>query len=107
MIGVATRCLRYDEEFYENPNVFQPFRFAEMHEGNSEDVKHQFVSTAIEYLPFGHGKHAWYGVFILVHVVVIYDVKLEDGATHPRSLRFGTSTSPDPRAKVLFRRRVD
>ena len=39
MIGVTTQCLRYDEEFYENPNVFQPFRFAEMHEENSEDVK--------------------------------------------------------------------
>ena len=44
---------------------------------------------------------------MLAHVVTTYDVKLEDGATCPQSFRFGTSTSPDPRAKVLFRRRVD
>ena len=76
-------------------------------EKSNRNIKYQFVSTAIKYLPFGHGKHAWYGVFILMHVIAIYDVKLEDGATHPQSLHFGTSTSPDPRAKVLFRRRVD
>ena len=64
MIGVAARCLHYDEKFYENPNVFRPFRFAEMHGEDSDGAKHQFVSTSIEYLPFGHGKHAWYGVFI-------------------------------------------
>ena len=64
MIGVATRSLHHDEKFYENPNVFQPFRFAEMHEEDSEGVKYQFVSTSIEYLPFGHGKHAWYAIFI-------------------------------------------
>ena len=64
MIGVATRCLHHDEKFYENANVFEPFRFAEMYEEDSEGVKYQFVSTAIEYLAFGHGKHAWYVVVI-------------------------------------------
>jgi cytochrome P450 len=64
MIGVAARCVHHDEKFYENPGVFQPFRFAEMQEDDSESAKYQFVSTAIEYLAFGHGKHAWYAVFI-------------------------------------------
>ena len=63
MIGVATRSLHYDEKFYKNANVFQPFRFAEMHEEDTVGVKYQFVSTSIEYLPFGHGKQAWYVVF--------------------------------------------
>jgi cytochrome P450 len=64
MIGVAARCVHHDEKFYENANAFEPFRFAEMNEEDSEGVKCQFVSTAIEYLAFGHSNHAWYVVFI-------------------------------------------
>jgi cytochrome P450 len=64
MIGAATRCLHYDAKFYKNANVFEPFRFAEMNEEGSDGAKHQFVSTAIEYLPFGHGKQVWYRVSI-------------------------------------------
>ena len=64
MIAVATRSLHHDERFYENADAFEPFRFAEMREDDSEGVKYQFVSTAIDYLPFGLGKQAWYVVFI-------------------------------------------
>ena len=62
IISVAIRSLHHDERFYENADVFEPFRFAEMHEDDSEGVKYQFASTAIDYLPFGLGKHAWYVV---------------------------------------------
>ena len=44
---------------------------------------------------------------MLAHVVVTYDVKLEDTATPPRTLHIGTTLIPDPSAKVVFRRRVD
>jgi cytochrome P450 len=64
MIGVASESLHHDEKFYENANVFEPFRFAEMHEEDPEGANYQFISTAIEYLPFGHGKRAWCVVFI-------------------------------------------
>ena len=51
-----------DEEIYEDPLTFKPFRFAEAREGaNSarEAVKNQLVTTSLENLLFGHGKHAW------------------------------------------------
>jgi hypothetical protein len=44
---------------------------------------------------------------MLAHIVATYDVALADGGTRPQSLRFATSVVPDPRAKVMFRRRVD
>ena len=65
LIGVANRSLHYDQTLYESPNVFQPFRFAEMHKGDNDETKVQFVSTSTEYLEFGHGKHAWYDTFCL------------------------------------------
>ncbi len=51
-----------DDEIYEDPLTFKPFRFAEAREGaNSarEAVKNQLVTTSPENLLFGHGKHAW------------------------------------------------
>ena len=65
LIGVATQSLHYDKKFYENPDVFQPFRFAEMHKEDKDETKAQLVSTSIEYLDFGHGKHAWCDGFCL------------------------------------------
>ena len=44
---------------------------------------------------------------MLAHVVVTYDVKLEDGATYPQSWHIGTFIATNSRAKVMFRNRVD
>ena len=133
LVGVATRSLHYDKKFYENPNVFQPFRFAEMHKGDNDETKAQLVSTSTEYLDFGLGRHAWYDAFyptfhlgvercfhcspgrffaanelktMLAHVVVTYDIKLEDSVARPRCSQFGVAILADPRAKVLFRKRI-
>ena len=43
---------------------------------------------------------------MLAHVVVTYDVKLEDDAARPRSLHIGPAILADSRAKVLFRKRI-
>jgi len=44
---------------------------------------------------------------MLAHIVVTYDVKLEDNTTRPPSLRIGSMAAANPRAKVMFRNRVD
>ena len=131
-VVAAARCLHLDDEYYDNPHVFDPFRFANMRD-DEHDTKHQFVSTSTEYLPFGHGKHAWYepprvsvvtciiqpmfvspGRFfaasvlktMLAHLVMSYDIKLEDDKIRPKRLRFGVNMYPDPAAKIMFRRRA-
>ena len=42
-------------------DVFDPFRFSRMREtGEVEDaVKHQLVNTSVDFITFGHGRHAW------------------------------------------------
>ncbi|KAF8128435.1 cytochrome P450 [Boletus edulis] len=115
LIAAATSSLHHDKNLYKNPDVFEPFRFAEMHEEDSNGPKHRLTSTSVKYLPFGHGRTACPGRFfvaselklMLAHVVVSYDVKLEDSATFPPSLRIGTFTTPNPHAKVVFRNRID
>ena len=48
------------EENYDDANEFKPFRFSDQREESTEEgLKHQMVSTSNDYLPFGHGRHAW------------------------------------------------
>lgn len=44
---------------------------------------------------------------MLAHIVMTYDVKLEDDTPRPQAQFIGTSMRLDPNAKVMFRRRVD
>ena len=58
----AARCVHYDEEIYPNAHTFEPFRFSDLRGEDGEGAEHQYLSTAPEFLPFGHGPHAWYAV---------------------------------------------
>ncbi|KAF9237109.1 cytochrome P450 [Melanogaster broomeanus] len=112
-VTVASTAMHHDNEFYENADMFDPFRFSNMRDEEGEGVKHHFVSTNPEYLTFGHGRHACPGRFfaanelksMLAHVVMRYDVSLEDGI-RPQSLRIDTAIAANPTAKVLFRKRA-
>lgn len=62
-VVLATQHIHNDDEFYENATTFDPMRFAKLREGEEGEgldvLKYQFSSTNTEYLPFGHGRHAW------------------------------------------------
>ena len=60
LLAAAAHPTHHDESIYANAEVFEPFRFAKMREGDGEGLKHQFVNTSVDYVSFGHGKHAWY-----------------------------------------------
>ena len=62
MMVTAAQAMHHDEEFYECAHEFEPFRFADLQEENDECVKHQLASTTNEYLTFGLGRRAWYGL---------------------------------------------
>jgi cytochrome P450 len=49
----------HNAELYENPDVFNPWRFSSMRD-DGESTKHQLVATSNDFLQFGHGRHAWY-----------------------------------------------
>lgn len=60
VIECASGAIHYDDEYHADAGVFDPFRWSKMRENEGEKTKHQMVSTEFEYLPFGHGRHAWY-----------------------------------------------
>ncbi|KAI5119872.1 hypothetical protein M0805_008543 [Coniferiporia weirii] len=114
-VACNSLAAHYDDAHYTNAHKFDGFRFADMREdGEGEGAKHQMVSTSLEYLAFGHGRHGCPGRFFAVcemktmmaYLVLTYDVKLEDAeGGRPKDFEFGTSIVPNPKAKVLFRKR--
>jgi cytochrome P450 len=101
-------------------------------DSQSQDIfKRQMISTGVDHLPFGTGKHAcpvsissictrpcspfddYQGRFfaatelkaIMAHVVINYDVKAEVEGVRPPDDVFGTRISPNPVGRVQFRKR--
>lgn len=59
LISAAAYPLHHNEEVYENPNVFDPFRFSNIRAQDGLSTTNQLVNTNPDYIAFGHGTHAW------------------------------------------------
>ena len=114
-ITSAAEMLQADPAHHgEHAATFDPWRWAEMREEESEALKHQMVSTSADYLAFGHGRHACPGRFFAVnelkammaYVVMNFDVKAEVEGVRPENVYRGMRPGPNPTAKVMFRKRV-
>lgn len=55
----ASASTHTDSDHYDDPTKFNPWRFSDMREKEGESTRHQYVTTSVDYMPFGHGKHAW------------------------------------------------
>jgi Cytochrome P450 len=58
-VAAPAYALHYDAKVYPNPETFDGFRFSNQSEASASTLKRQVVRTAADYLPFGHGRHAW------------------------------------------------
>lgn len=97
-----------------DPEVFDPFRYARLREGEENTNRYQFATTDETSLHFGHGIFACPGRFfasneiklILTHLLMSYDFKFEDGQGRPKNLCYEEACYPDPTVNVLMRRRA-
>ncbi|KAJ8457660.1 hypothetical protein ONZ51_g11391 [Trametes cubensis] len=110
-VVAATDAMQHDGAVYDDAERFDPFRFARMREAEGEATKHQFVHTSVNYLPFGHGKHACPGRFfvaneiksLLSYLLLNYDFKLSDEG--PWIPSHQDLTLDPPAGSLLFRKR--
>ena len=105
------------EEFYENPTEFDGFRFVKMREqaiaSGRPEKKFDIISTGIESLPFGHGRHACPGRYfaaaelkmMLAHLVVGYDIRTVEDGLRPADIYIIQACIPNPTAEILIRKR--
>ncbi|KAF2129175.1 GA14-synthase [Dothidotthia symphoricarpi CBS 119687] len=104
----------WDASHYENPNVFDGYRFLRMRQKPGLENKAQLVSVTPDHMGFGYGLHACPGRFFaseeikiaLAHMLMNYDLKIVEGCDlEPR--RFGFSLLSNPTAKLAVRKRKE
>jgi len=113
-LAVAVQNAHLDEKIYSDALKFDPFRFVKLKEKDTTGRRFDMVTTSIDSLAFGHGRHACPGRYfaacelklMLAYLVMTYDVKLENDGVRPEDMWVVTTCVPNPNAKVLFRRRV-
>ena len=113
LVAVSLHNAHFNDEVYEDPLRFDGFRFSKMREGSAKKVG--MVSSSRDHLVFGHGRHVCPGRYfaacelklLLAHVVTNYDVKLEVEGVRPPDMWVVTTCVPNPKANVLFRKRVN
>ncbi|KAG6331576.1 hypothetical protein ID866_7513 [Astraeus odoratus] len=113
-VQVAKNGIHHDPGVYDNADIFEPFRFADLG-GDGEGYKYQMVTVNSASLSFGYGKMACPGRFLaatilkmmLAYIVLSFDVKLDASDPYPRDLVIGSSIVADPKARVMFRKRSD
>jgi cytochrome P450 len=108
-LSVGLAATHGDDALYPNARDFDAFRFV----GEEGAPANRMATVNNDYLTFGMGRHTCPGRFVaatelkamLAHVVTTYDVKLEEGHA-PVDKWYGISHVPDPKAKVMFRKRA-
>ncbi|KAI0360978.1 cytochrome P450 [Trametes cingulata] len=112
-VFAASYATHHDDDLYPDPDVFDPFRFSRMRERDREGVKHQFVNTSLDYIAFGHGRHACPGRFfaanelklVLAYILLNYDFKLKEEGTGWSPRYWGMAVVPFSDLKIMFRKR--
>ncbi|PBK82181.1 cytochrome P450 [Armillaria gallica] len=110
-IAVASLCTHLDEENYEKPSEFRPWRFSGRRKQEGESIRHQMATPSLDFVFFGHGRSACPGRFFAVnelkalmsYVLMNFDVKMD---RVPSSMWFSANQFPNQSSKVLFRRRA-
>ncbi|MCJ1437464.1 hypothetical protein MMC27_006851 [Xylographa pallens] len=124
MVSMLAHPAQSDEAIYAHPLKFDPFRFSRLRESAADgSPAHEadtaagltFVSTGARFLPFGHGRHACPGRFlvdfelkmIVAYLVTHYDFAFVDAdhGRRPETRWMAEAMFPPTAGKIKFRRR--
>ena len=108
---MASGPLAMSEAYYSNATTFDGFRFHRSRQDGSG--QHQFGSTGVSSLVFGHGRYACPGrmfagleaKILMAQVLRFYDLSLEAGSSRPQNSIFADANLPDQKTVVYFRKR--
>lgn len=114
VIGVSGDRM-WDPAIHDNPTEFDGYRFHRMRSNAANGATSQahLVSTSVDHLAFGHGKHACAGRFFvahetkiaLSHLLLKYDWKIAPASAGTKPMEFGLVLAADPKAEISIRGR--
>ncbi|KAJ5042432.1 uncharacterized protein L3040_004981 [Drepanopeziza brunnea f. sp. 'multigermtubi'] len=98
---------------YDDPEAFDGFRFVKRRQVPGYEQRCHLISTSHDHTAFGHGRHACPGRFFaaneikiaMVHLLLKYDLRLDDVECGASWWERGTSMKMNPAAKICLRRR--
>lgn len=122
VVSAHVYATHMNESIYGNPDKFDGFRFVKPEEDAEARAKETIYSTSPNYMAFSHGRHACPGRFfasmelkiMFAYLVLNYDFSWPAEVTknlkpderyRPKDIWFGGAILPDPKAKILVRKR--
>lgn len=113
VLAAACTATHLDPSKYPSPKTFDALRFVR---GSGEAAsRYQLSTTSPDFLAWGYGRTACPGRFVaaaqmkmlLAHLVLHYDIRLEDGAgdVRPRDCWVESERLPDLGAQLMLRKR--
>ncbi|EEY17837.1 cytochrome P450 [Verticillium alfalfae VaMs.102] len=117
MLSVLTPPQHFDEATHEDAGKFDPFRFSRAREGEAtKSGALGFTSTGAHFLPFGHGRHACPGRFlvdyemkmIMTYILQNYDIEFPEeyrGRRPQQKWQAEARLTPSDGARIRVKRR--
>lgn len=114
LLGWVSIHNQIDPEIAPEPDKFDPMRsYKKRQMSDYEHSKHLAGQPSLENLSFGFGSEACPGRNIAVSVLKMvlsrllrdYEFKFEDGQAEPKNIYLLEFIIPDPRAKLMMRKR--
>lgn len=113
-IAVASADILMDPSNVNDPEKFDPLRSYHKRQEEGESNKHLWAMTDSQNLHFGHGKYSCPGRFfasneikmLIAYLLTFYDFKYPAGQSRPQNFTADENIYPDPKARLLMRRRV-
>jgi cytochrome P450 len=115
MVSVLSYPIHYSEDLFEDAGKYEPFRYARLRDRSETKTGNlSFVTTGPQFLPFGHGRHACPGRFLvdfefkmmIAHLVGNYDLSFpeEYAGKRPQNRWITEAVFPPKGAKIRVKR---
>ncbi|PYI11634.1 cytochrome P450 [Aspergillus sclerotiicarbonarius CBS 121057] len=110
-VGIPQYALHRDEEFYPEPDKYNPYRFYTLDASAEKRQQNSMTSTSDKYVVFGHGRRQCPGRWIFAHIFkafiaeMLLNYEIQPIPIRPKIRRWGRFQLPPVTTKIAVRRK--
>ncbi|RAL03847.1 cytochrome P450 [Aspergillus ibericus CBS 121593] len=110
-VGIPQYALHRDEEFYPEPDKYNPYRFYTTNATAAERHQNGMTTTSDKFVVFGHGRRQCPGRWIFAHIFKVFiaemllNYDIQPIPVRPRIHRWGRFQLPPVTTRIAVRRR--